>query len=338
MIGVSTVLSSLSKKVVIRGTRMNETNQKILNIEHEVRKVIVGKDEIIRKTLMAILARGHVLLDDIPGVGKTTLALAFSKAMGLEFKRMQFTPDVVPSDIVGFSMYIKEKGNFEYKPGAAMCNFLLADEINRTSSKTQSALLEVMQEGKMTVDGVTHETPNPFVVIATQNPLGTAGTQRLPEAQMDRFMIRISIGYPDTKAQIELLKDRHDKNPLDLVKQVIGDEDVMSIQDEVDKIHFDDKIYEYITKLAEATRENELIRLGLSPRGALALCSMAKARAFIKNRDYVVPEDVQKVFLDVANHRVVMDPKSRIREETVESVLTNIIKSIPLPKLVRGKN
>lgn len=306
---------------------------KIKNIENEVGKVIVGKNHIIHKVLMTILARGHVLLDDIPGVGKTTLALSFSKVMGLDFKRLQFTPDVVPSDIVGFSMYIKEKGEFEYRPGAAMCNFFLADEINRTSSKTQAALLEVMQEGKITMDGVTHEIPKPFVVIATQNPLGTIGTQKLPEAQMDRFMIKISMGYPDQRSQIELLKDRHDKNPLDLAEQIVDATDVIDMQKKVDQIHFDQKLYEYVTVLAEETRHHELIKLGLSPRGALALCSMAKAGAFMSGKDYVTPDNIKDIFVDVANHRILLNPKSKVQDATAEGILAEIVDKIDTPRI-----
>lgn len=307
--------------------------EKTLAIKEQIGKAIIGKDDVVDKVLMAILARGHILLEDIPGVGKTTLALAFSKAMGLFFNRVQFTPDVVPSDITGFSMYNKQKGDFEYKPGAAMCNLFLADEINRTSSKTQSALLEVMQEGSITVDGATHKVPAPFIVIATQNPLGTAGTQMLPEAQLDRFMIQLSMGYPDFQAQVSLLSDRQKKDPLKELRPVVSREDVLAMQRETENLYIDRKIIEYVTRLTEVSRKQKLIRLGISPRGALALCAMAKASAYVKQRDFVTPEDVRGVFLDVCRHRIIMDPKAQLSEVTAERMLKEILKVVPVPKL-----
>lgn len=303
----------------------------IKNIENEVKKVIVGKDQVVRKVLTAILAGGHILLDDIPGVGKTTLALSFSKAMGLEFNRVQFTPDVVPSDITGFSMYNKEKGDFEYKAGAAMCNFLLADEINRTSSKTQSSLLEVMQEGKITVDGITHNVPTPFVVIATQNPIGSAGTQMLPEAQLDRFMIEISMGYPSKEAQINILKDREKENPIDKVEAVIGGSQLEEAKEQVRQIYIDDKILAYITDLVEATRDNKYIRLGVSPRGAMSLMNMAKAYAFIDEKDFVTPEHVRAVIKEVFRHRILLSGKAQIEDLYKDDVLESIIEEIKAP-------
>ena len=278
------------------------------------------------------MPEGHILLEDIPGVGKTTLALAFSRTMGLDFQRIQFTPDVVPSDITGFTMYEKEKG-FHYCPGAVMCNFFLADEINRTSSKTQSALLEAMQEGKVTVDGETHPLPEPFVVMATQNPLGTAGTQMLPEAQLDRFMIKLSMGYPDFEAQVNILKDREVQDPLDSIENVVSREAVLRMKKEARAVYVDDKIYRYITSLAEATRNHEYIRLGISPRGALALCAMAKAGAYIKGRDYVVPEDVKEVFPDVCRHRIMLLPKAALAETSAEKILEEILEHVRAPKL-----
>src|SRR5690625_1897423 len=258
----------------------------------EIKKVIIGKDEIAKKTFMAILAEGHVLLEDIPGVGKTTLALAFSKVLGLDFNRIQFTPDVVASDVVGFTMYDKNKEEFVFKQGAVMCNLLLADEINRTTSRTQSALLEVMEEKNVTVDGVTYNLPKPFHVIATQNPIGSYGTQALPQSQMDRFMIKTSIGYPDFDSQVEILKDRQTMQPLDQITKVLTIEELLAMQREVQMIHVSDVILEYITHITEATRNHPMIKQGVSPRGALALNKIAKAHAFISGRDYVVPEDV----------------------------------------------
>lgn len=303
--------------------------EKTAAIQEQIQKAIVGKEKTITRVLMAILAGGHILLEDIPGVGKTTLALAFSKAMGLSFNRVQFTPDVVPSDITGFSMYNRQTESFEYKPGAAMCNLLLADELNRTSSKTQSALLEVMQEGSITVDGTTRQMPRPFIVIATQNPLGTAGTQSLPEAQLDRFMLQLSMGYPDFQAQVELLMDRQKQNPLDDVLSAVSKEEVLQMQREVEELYIDRKIVEYVTRLTEMSRKQKLIRLGISPRGALAVCAMAKACAYIHQRDYVVPEDVQEIFVDVCRHRLVMEPKAQLNQVTADRMLSEILRVVP---------
>ncbi|MDD6043243.1 MAG: MoxR family ATPase [Eubacteriaceae bacterium] len=308
-------------------------NDKIELIKKEIGKAIVGKDAIVEKVLTAMLADGHVLLEDIPGVGKTTLALAFSKAMGMKFNRVQFTPDVVPSDITGFSMYNKETQKFEYVAGAVMCNFFLADEINRTSSKTQSALLEVMQEGRVTVDGETHQLPQPFIVMATQNPLGTAGTQPLPEAQLDRFMIKLSMGYPDFQAQIDILKDREIVDPLTTINEVVTGEEVMEMKDKVKSVYVDDKIYTYITTLVEATRNHPLIRLGVSPRGALALRNMAKAKAFVEGRDYVVPEDISELFDDICRHRLILHPKAALSNSGADEILNEILEANKAPKI-----
>lgn len=307
--------------------------EEILELKKEVGKVIVGKEEVIEKVLMAIIAGGHILLEDIPGVGKTTLALAFSKAMGLEFRRIQFTPDVVSSDITGFMIYDKQKNNFLYREGAVMCNFFLADEINRTSSKTQSALLEVMQEAKVTVDGEVHEIPQPFIVMATQNPIGTAGTQMLPEAQLDRFMIKLSMGYPEFNAQIEILKNREKEDPLDVVKEILSIEEVIEMKKEAKEIYVDNKIYEYVTMLVEATRKHDYVKLGISPRGALALCAIAKARAYILGRNYVIPEDVNECFLDVCRHRLILKPKANLTSMDTDSILQQILDENKAPKL-----
>lgn len=281
--------------------------EKITQLQKELETIIKGKKAVTDKIIMAVLARGHILLEDVPGVGKTTTALALSRLMGMEFNRIQFTPDVVPSDVTGFTMYEKQTGQFMYRPGAVMCNLLLADEINRTSSKTQSALLEVMEEGRVTVDGETHEVPQPFVVLATENPVGSSGTQMLPESQLDRFMVSLSMGYPDHQSLVELLRDRQKVNPLELARTVITREEVLKLQSEVQDVYVADEVLDYIAKLAEATREHEMIVLGLSPRGTLALCRMAKAAAYMSARDYVIPKDVQTVFKDVAAHRMVLD-------------------------------
>ncbi|XVG96051.1 AAA family ATPase [Eubacteriales bacterium KG127] len=307
---------------------------KHLKIIEEIDKVIVGKTEVIKDILKAVLADGHVLLNDVPGVGKTTLALAFSKTMGLESKRIQFTPDVVPSDIVGFSMYNQKENKFEYQPGSAMTNFLIADEINRASSKTQSALLEVMQEGKMTVDGVSYFVPKPFVVMATQNPVGAAGTQMLPEAQLDRFMIQLSVGYPDFEEQVRLLSDRQVEDPLNKISQVCTREEILEMKESAKKIFCDEKILKYITSLTEATRNSDYISLGLSPRAALSILAMSKANAYIDNRDYVVPGDVETIFLPVARHRIVLSSKSIMANVKNDDLLTQILESVNPPRLV----
>ncbi len=302
-------------------------DNRVLAVKNEVKRAIIGKDDVIDKVMTAIIAGGHILLEDIPGVGKTTMALAFSKAMGMHFKRVQFTPDVVPSDITGFTMYDKSSGEFKYTAGAVITNFLLADEINRTSSKTQSALLEVMQEGKVTVDGKTYKLPEPFIVIATQNPIGTAGTQMLPESQLDRFMVQLSIGYPTPQDQATILKDRSLKDPLATVRTIVTKEDILQMKAQARMMYVDDKIYQYVSALAEATRNHEFVRLGLSPRGALALTDMAKADAYIKGQDFVAPENIQSVFKEVCAHRLVLQPKAQLTGTTKEDILDGIIGS-----------
>ncbi|MFD1403279.1 AAA family ATPase [Robinsoniella peoriensis] len=299
----------------------------------EIQKVIVGKEEVIQKVLMAILAKGHILLEDIPGVGKTTLALAISKTLGLDYKRIQFTPDVIPSDVVGYTVYDKKSGEFVYKPGAVMCNLLLADEINRTSSKTQAALLEVMEEGNVTVDGNTYEVPKPFVVISTQNPFGSAGTQLLPQSQLDRFMVKLEMGYPDFESQVNILKDRQEIQPLDTIKAVINKADLEEMQMEVSRVKVKDEILRYITRLAEATRSHEYIQLGVSPRGAYAVNNMAKASAYIAGRGYVTPEDVIGIFPSVSSHRVILHPKAKVTGVSAMSIMEEITKTISVPEI-----
>ena len=306
---------------------------KIRILQEQLGTIIKGKKEVTDKIIMAVLARGHILLEDVPGVGKTTTALALSRLMGMEFNRIQFTPDVVPSDVTGFTMYEKQTGQFMYRPGAVMCNLLLADEINRTSSKTQAALLEVMEEGRVTVDGETHEVPQPFVVLATENPVGSSGTQMLPESQLDRFMVSLSMGYPDHQSLVELLRDRQKVNPLELARTVITREEVLKLQSEVQDVYVADEVLDYIAKLAEATREHEMIVLGLSPRGTLALCRMAKAAAYMSARDYVIPKDVQTVFKDVAAHRMVLDSRARYQEKSAREILDEILAEVPQPKV-----
>ncbi|MGN0586382.1 MAG: AAA family ATPase [Oscillospiraceae bacterium] len=298
----------------------------------EVKKAVIGKDDIIIKTLMAIAARGHILLDDIPGVGKTTMAVAFSKAMSLDYKRMQFTPDVMPADVTGFNIYNKQTGRFEYKEGAAVCSLFLADEINRTSSKTQSALLEVMEEGAVTVDGVTRVLPDPYIVIATQNPIGSVGTQSLPESQLDRFIVRLSMGYPDLDSEISILKAKGAPSA-ETVVPVASRQDIVMLRNAADEVFADDKIYRYIATISAATREDSRIKLGLSPRGTVALASMAKASALLHGRDFVIPDDVKYIFKDVAAHRMILTAKARAGGSDMGAVLDDIAARVPAPKL-----
>lgn len=311
---------------------------KTAQILTELRKAIIGKDDILIKVYMSILAGGHVLIEDVPGAGKTTLALAFSKALGLDFKRIQFTSDSVPSDITGFSVFDKSQNKFVYQKGAAMTNLLLADEINRTSSKTQSALLETMEENQVTVDGVSHPLPSPFIVLATQNPVGSAGTQTLPPSQMDRFMIKLEMGYPDFKSQVNILKDRHNENPLDLIQTVSSSQDILDIQNNVQNIHTDDEIYEYVTRLAEYSRSLESVELGISPRGALSVCRMAKAQAYVNGRDYVVPEDIRSVFCDVCAHRIVITQRAKLSGKNALSAALETLNNTPVPQIgIKGR-
>ncbi len=302
-------------------------------ILREVKKVVIGKDDILIKVMEVILAGGNILIEDIPGVGKTTMALAFSKAMRLDCKRVQFTPDVMPSDITGFSIYNKASGTFEYKEGAALCNLLLADEINRTSSKTQSALLELMEEHSVTVDGITHKCPMPHIVIATQNHVGTAGALPLPESQMDRFTVRLTMGYPNIQSEVALLKDRQRENPLNYVQEVASAEDIMDMRKKVEAVYRSDEIFEYIALLMKQTRENDYIKVGVSPRGALSLSNMAASCAFLHKRDYVIPEDVRQVFIDTCAHRIVLSPQAKMGDVKAEEILKNILLSVPAPRI-----
>ena len=308
---------------------INKTDE----IMNEVKKVIKGKDDVVQKVLMAIVSRGHVLLDDIPGVGKTTMALSFSKIMGLDYQRLQCTPDTTPSDITGYSYYKKGTDKLEYRPGAAMCNLLLVDEINRTSSKTQSALLEVMEEGNVTVDGVTRTLPEPFIVIATQNPFGSAGTLLLPQSQLDRFAVCLGMGYPDVESHISILKDRNKEKPLDQIRQVVSRDEMIQMQNEVNDIDVEDGLFEYITHLAEETRHSSDILLGISPRGALSVVRMAKANAYLSGRNYVVPQDIVDIFADVAAHRIVISPKAKISGITAKDLVVKILDTTKTPSI-----
>lgn len=285
-------------------------NERTLTAEvvTEVKKTIVGKDSTLMKLLAAILARGHILLEDIPGVGKTTLALAFGKALDLQFSRMQFTPDVMPSDITGFSLYDKSTGRMTYQPGAVMCNLFLADELNRATSRTQSALLEAMEEGQVTVDGVSRPVPQPFMVIATQNPVGASGTQRLPDSQLDRFLLRLSMGYPSPKEELELLRRRQYGAGMGGTGRVLDRQGLEQLRCAVDRVHVSDELLEYIVRLVNATRRHPQLLQGASPRASLAVTSVSRAVAFLRGRDFVVPEDVQCIWREAVAHRLVLSP------------------------------
>ena len=307
--------------------------EKALNIIENVNKAVKGKSVVVSKVLMAILAKGHILMEDIPGVGKTTLALAFAKSMDLSQNRMQFTTDVLPSDVVGYSMYNSKTGEFEYKQGAVMCNLFLADEINRTSSKTQSALLEAMEEGQVTVDGVTRVINKPFVVIATQNPVGSAGTQLLPESQLDRFMIQISLGYPTVEDEIAILKNKTNGSPKIISEKVLTAEELMAMQAYVEQIYVDDRVYDYVARIAKATRNSPEILQGISPRGSIAVLAIAKAEAFLRGHTYVLPSDIQYVLMDAAAHRIIVDNGLRNGNVTAETALKNVLETVSVPKL-----
>ncbi len=323
----------MSQKLSDEQVKVLQLSQKVIG---EVKKVIIGKDETIIKVLLSILAGGHILLEDIPGVGKTTLALALSKSLSLDYKRLQFTPDVLPTDVTGFTIYNKATNEFEFKQGAAMTNLFLADEINRTSSKTQSALLEIMEEGKVTVDGTTYRMPDPYIVIATQNPIGSIGTQSLPESQMDRFIVRLSMGYPNIENEIEMLKAKHNQVTVETVNSVVSARELIEARKIVDEIYVSDEVFDYIVRLADATRHNQYLKLGLSPRGSIALLKMTKATSLLKGRDYVTPDDVVYSFKDVVSHRIILNSKARLNNMNTELVLKSIIDSVQVPKL-RGR-
>ena len=310
---------------------MNERNLAV-EVVNEVKKAIVGKDNVLVKVLAAILARGHVLLEDIPGVGKTTLALAFAKTLDLQFNRMQFTPDVMPSDVTGFSLFNKDTGRLEYQPGAVLCNLFLADELNRATSRTQSALLEAMEEGQVTVDGVSHPVPDPFLVIATQNPVGASGTQRLPDSQLDRFLLRLHIGYPSPAEELELLRRRQYGHAMDGVGRVVDREGLARLRGQVDRVHLDDEVLRYIVSLVNATRKHPQLLRGASPRAALAVTSVSRAVAFLRGRDYVVPEDVQSIWRDAVAHRLLLVPGAEGAADTWE-IAGALLRTVEPPRI-----
>ena len=304
--------------------------QQILN---QVRKAVVGKDTVLLWVLAAILARGHILLEDIPGVGKTTMALAFSRVLDLQYSRVQFTPDVLPSDVTGYSVPDQQTGQMRYQPGAVLTNLFLADELNRATSRTQAALLEAMEEGQVTVDGVSHPIPRPFLVIATQNPTGAAGTQLLPDSQMDRFTVRLSLGYPNPKDEVTMVLNRQAGNPLRSLEPLITRDALTALQDTVEETYVSEPVVTYIVSLITATRQSDWLLRGASPRATLAVTAMAKAVARLRGRDYVVPGDVREVFSHTVAHRLVLSPKAESQNKTAEAILKDILSSVPAPKL-----
>lgn len=311
----------------------NEVTVYVQQVLGQVRRAVVGKDAVLLWVLAAILARGHILLEDIPGVGKTTMALAFSRVLDLQYSRVQFTPDVLPSDVTGYSVPDPRTGDMQYQPGAVLCNLFLADELNRATSRTQSALLEAMEEGQVTVDGVSHPIPEPFVVIATQNPVGAAGTQLLPDSQLDRFMVRLSLGYPSPKDEAAMVLNRQGGNPLHALRPLMSREQLTAIQDTVEATFVSDSVVNYIVSLITATRQNENILRGASPRATLAVTAMAKSVAQLRGRDYVVPGDVREVFPQTVAHRLILSPRAETQGKSAELVLRNILDTVPVPKL-----
>ncbi len=300
---------------------------KLRSITDEIGKAVMGKADVIKLLVVAITAGGHILLEDIPGVGKTTLAIALSKTLGLKYNRVQFTPDVMPSDIIGFNMYNQKTQSFEFIEGAANCNLFLADEINRTSSKTQSALLELMEEGRYTAEGVTRELPKPFVTIATQNPFGSAGTQRLPQSQIERFMVRMSMGYPSREAEVEILKGAK-SNKLDILNNIMSSEELMEYQNMAENCYVKDNIYAYIVDIVNATRNDPDIAIGISPRGSIALLKMARANAVYNDRDYVAPEDITDIIKETASHRIELSAEGRAKGLSESEVIMDIAGSV----------
>jgi MoxR-like ATPase len=296
-----------------------------------VERVVVGKRHEVLLVLVALLCRGHVLIEDVPGVGKTVLAKAVARSIGCTFKRIQFTPDLLPSDVTGVSVFNQQTSRFEYRPGPVVAQLVLADEINRATPKTQAALLEAMEEGQVTVDGVTHPLPDPFVVMATENPIEYEGTFPLPEAQLDRFLIRMSMGYPGRAGELEMLDRQHRAHPLDALKQVVRVEDLQLAQDLVKEVHVAPPIREYIVSLVEATRNHDDVYLGASPRGSLALYNSARAWAALHGREFVTPDDVKMLAKPTLAHRLIVNPAARIKNVDSRVVIADILAAVPVP-------
>lgn len=295
---------------------------------NQMEKVIVGKRDVIEKAVIGVLAEGHLLIEDVPGLGKTQLAATLAKVLGGTFRRMQFTPEVTPSDVTGFSMFNQKTGEFEYRAGASMCNFLLADEINRASARTQSSLLEIMEEGRVTVDGSTYDLPKPFMVLATQNPIENYGTYHLPEAQMDRFFMKLSVGYPSRESELRVMQMYQTANPLHTLETLFSMEELQTLQEMVKEVYVEDKLRQYILDIVEATRNHPMITLGISPRGSISLLKASKAKAFVESRDYVLPDDIQNLVVPVLAHRLILSPEAKANQLTAEMLLEQIVREI----------
>jgi len=313
------------------GVSMTDAKKLIDALQENMEKVIIGKKEAIELVIIALISGGHVLIEDVPGVGKTTMVSSLARSLNLTFNRIQFTPDVLPSDITGFSMYNFKTGEMEFHKGAVMSQLILADEINRTSPKTQSSLLEVMSEYQVTVDGQTYPVPRPFMVLATQNPIEYIGTFPLPEAQLDRFFIKISMGYPSKREEMLILSRFQTENPLDQLTPIAEPDDILDIQEQVKAVKVHESIREYIASIVAMTREHPDLSLGASPRGAIFLMRASQAHALLRNRDYVIPDDVQDMLIPVLSHRLILKPESRLKEMTTERVLKSILNSVYVP-------
>jgi MoxR-like ATPase len=313
---------------------MNESLQTFKKIIENVEKVIAGKREAVELALIALACDGHVLIEDVPGVGKTSLVSSIAKSIDCSFKRIQFTPDILPSDITGFTIYNQKTGNFEFKPGAVMSNIILADEINRTSPKTQASLLEVMEENQVTVDGVTYKVPKPFMVLATQNPVEYLGTYPLPEAQLDRFTLKITIGYPSPSDESLILTRFKVDNPLASLTPVTDGQYIVSLQKTVKEIYVDNSLNRYIVDIVDETRKNPEVLLGASPRGSLSLFRASQAWAFYNGRDYVLPDDIKKMVIPVLSHRILLRQEAKLKKITPEEILRTILKNITVPAVI----
>ncbi len=306
-------------------------DKRISALIDNIEKVIIGKREVITQAVTALLMEGHILIEDVPGVGKTQLAAALSRSVDGDFSRIQLTPDIMPSDITGFTMINRQTGEFEYKKGAAFCNFLLADEINRASPKAQSSLLEVMEERQVSLDSHTYELPRPFMVLATQNPVETYGTYHLPEAQMDRFAMKISMGYPSAEEEASILERNENENPVRSLQPVLTTADIAALQDEVKKVSAAANVKNYIVDIVNATRNDEAIKLGVSPRGSIALYKAAKAWAFINERSFITPDDVRHCAVSVLSHRIMLSPKGKAEYGSAENVIGQVVSRINVP-------
>ncbi len=310
---------------------INNNSALLKKIADNVENVIVGKRNAVELAIISLISNGHVLLEDVPGVGKTSLVSSLAKSISASFKRIQFTPDVLPSDITGFSIFNQKTGEFEFRPGTAMCQILLADEINRTSPKTQSSLLEIMEEHQVTVDGTTYKLPKPFMVLATQNPIEYIGTYPLPEAQMDRFFIKISLGYPQQGEEVYILSRFLEDNPLDTLEAVATSDDILQIQKDVKHVYIDKTLKNYVVDIVSMTRKHQYIALGASPRGSIAVCRAAQAWAYFNGRDFVIPEDIKKMLLPTLSHRLVLKQEAKLKKMSSSDILTSIIDKVYIP-------